>query len=242
MGWCADFGTWIDKGCGHPMTAASTSCTCDNCGARCPGKFSGCREVWAAGPVTGKAGIRPALLAAPSAASPVEGSPGRQQELPVTDRDHPSVEDRLRDLEAAATRISDDLHALRRAAAVPADDRRHAALEKRLDRIALDLVEGIGVVWPLQHALEAQQGQIHDLGDQLRATRGVVARQQADLDRMKALAEGSPRDRLKEVPSRMRPGARPDGESDAVLLDPVTGRRALPPLPRPRPASPLGAP
>jgi BMFP domain-containing protein YqiC len=50
MGWCYEFGAQICEGCGAPMIASSSSCTCDQCGTVCTGRFSSCRDVWARGP------------------------------------------------------------------------------------------------------------------------------------------------------------------------------------------------
>lgn len=50
MGWCHEFGSQIREGCGHPMTAGDTSCTCGTCGVVCAGRFSACSAVWARGP------------------------------------------------------------------------------------------------------------------------------------------------------------------------------------------------
>ncbi len=58
MGWCADFGCTIKSSCDHRMVAGQRSCTCDACGVVCGGKYSGCKEVWAAGPRPG-ATMRP---------------------------------------------------------------------------------------------------------------------------------------------------------------------------------------
>jgi hypothetical protein len=50
MGWCHEFGIQICAGCGQPMVAGASSCHCDACGTECPGRFAGCRDVWARGP------------------------------------------------------------------------------------------------------------------------------------------------------------------------------------------------
>ena len=59
MGWCGDFGCTIKSSCDHRMVAGPRSCSCDACGVVCGGKYSGCKEVWAAGP-------RPGLTMRPS--------------------------------------------------------------------------------------------------------------------------------------------------------------------------------
>ncbi len=50
MGWCSEFGVEIAS-CDHPMVAGADACHCDVCGARCEGRFDGCADVWARGPV-----------------------------------------------------------------------------------------------------------------------------------------------------------------------------------------------
>jgi len=76
MGWCAEFGVEI-AACNHPMVAGADACTCAVCGERCEGRFEGCSEVWAKGPVqvelvrrarprTAGGGSRPGAPAVPS--------------------------------------------------------------------------------------------------------------------------------------------------------------------------------
>ncbi len=50
MGWCSEFGVEIAS-CDHPMVAGADACHCDVCGTRCEGRFDGCADVWARGPV-----------------------------------------------------------------------------------------------------------------------------------------------------------------------------------------------
>src|SRR4051794_30166096 len=50
MGWCHEFGPQIREGCGHPMRAGESACSCPQCGVICRGRFAGCAEVWARGP------------------------------------------------------------------------------------------------------------------------------------------------------------------------------------------------
>src|SRR3954470_6721871 len=50
MGWCHEFGPQIREGCGHPMRAGESACSCPQCGVVCRGRFAGCAEVWARGP------------------------------------------------------------------------------------------------------------------------------------------------------------------------------------------------
>jgi len=59
VGWCTEFGVAITA-CDHPMLAGAHACTCDVCGARCEGRFDGCPEVWANGPVQVELVRRPA--------------------------------------------------------------------------------------------------------------------------------------------------------------------------------------
>jgi hypothetical protein len=50
VGWCSEFGVEIAP-CDHPMVAGGDACHCEVCGTRCEGKFEGCPDVWARGPV-----------------------------------------------------------------------------------------------------------------------------------------------------------------------------------------------
>ena len=50
MGLCHDFGSQIAEGCDHPMRAGADSCTCEQCGVVCKGRFEACPAVWARGP------------------------------------------------------------------------------------------------------------------------------------------------------------------------------------------------
>lgn len=50
MGRCYEFGPKIVEKCAHPMTAGSSSCSCEVCGAVCTGRFRGCADVWDKGP------------------------------------------------------------------------------------------------------------------------------------------------------------------------------------------------
>lgn len=50
MGWCHEFGSSIRDGCSHPMVAGADSCSCEQCGTVCRGKFPACDAVWERGP------------------------------------------------------------------------------------------------------------------------------------------------------------------------------------------------
>ncbi len=50
MGWCSEFGVQIAE-CDHPMVAGADACHCDVCGTLCEGRFDGCPDVWARGPI-----------------------------------------------------------------------------------------------------------------------------------------------------------------------------------------------
>lgn len=52
MGWCHEFGPQIRPGCDHPMVADAQACRCPECAVVCEGRFAGCAQVWARGPVT----------------------------------------------------------------------------------------------------------------------------------------------------------------------------------------------
>jgi hypothetical protein len=80
MGWCAEFGVEIAV-CNHPMVAGAEACACAVCGARCEGRFEGCSEVWAKGPVQVELVRR---------APPRTASGGSRREAPAV----PSVDDR----------------------------------------------------------------------------------------------------------------------------------------------------
>src|SRR3954452_25212902 len=85
MGWCHEFGPQIREGCGHPMRAGESACSCPQCGVVCQGRFAGCAEVWARGPREVHVVSPPAALArrtqtpvrAPR--SPAEQSSGADQ-------------------------------------------------------------------------------------------------------------------------------------------------------------------
>ncbi|MGI9033465.1 MAG: hypothetical protein ACR2HY_07245 [Acidimicrobiales bacterium] len=49
MGRCHEFGLQIREGCGHPMEADDSACSCPECGVICGGRFAGCPDVWARG-------------------------------------------------------------------------------------------------------------------------------------------------------------------------------------------------
>src|SRR3954462_11093505 len=63
MGWCHEFGPQIREGCGHPMRAGESACSCPQCGVVCRGRFAGCAEVWARGPAEVHVVAPPAALA-----------------------------------------------------------------------------------------------------------------------------------------------------------------------------------
>src|SRR3989440_8572980 len=85
MGWCHEFGPQIREGCGHPMRAGESACSCPQCGVVCRGRFAGCAEVWARGPREVHVVSPPAALArrTPTPArvtrTPVEQSSGADQ-------------------------------------------------------------------------------------------------------------------------------------------------------------------
>lgn len=79
MGWCHEFGSQIQEGCDHPMTAGEEACSCEACGVSCPGRFAGCATVWARGP-------RELRLSRPAPATPVPGSAAPAPSAPSTAR------------------------------------------------------------------------------------------------------------------------------------------------------------
>ncbi len=72
MGWCHEFGSQIREGCGHPMTAGDSSCSCATCGIVCPGRFSACSTVWDRGPRRVNL-VRPVAARVPAVAPEVNG-------------------------------------------------------------------------------------------------------------------------------------------------------------------------
>ena len=251
MGWCGEFGKWIDSGCGHPMVAGSASCTCAECGAKCPGRYNGCKDVWAAGPV--KRGSFAGTTTPVS--SPPQAIPGAGVPVPLGNgAGSPGLESRLRHLDTAVAQVSDDILALRKASGRPAatnDDDRLSRLEDRLDRLAVDLVEALRLMRPLPPALEAEQAQLDDLGQRvddlgqgLSALQTFVTQQQVTLDRLTTAEPPIPSDRL-EALRRARPAAGRLGDDLDVAggrdpLGAVAPRRPLPPLSRPEPPGPSG--
>ena len=73
MGWCHEFGSHIREGCGHPMVAGQSSCSCAQCGVECPGKFTACTTVWDRGP------RQVTIVRAPATEAPREVVPSRVQ-------------------------------------------------------------------------------------------------------------------------------------------------------------------
>ena len=78
MGWCHEFGSQIQEGCDHPMTAGEAACSCEACGVSCPGRFAGCATVWARGP-------RPVKLAASASPPPAAPAPAPAPAAPSLD-------------------------------------------------------------------------------------------------------------------------------------------------------------
>jgi uncharacterized small protein (DUF1192 family) len=106
MGWCQAFGPQIRAGCDHSMVAASSSCSCPECGVVCKGKFAGCSAVWAAGPQ--KVDLRrPTKALGPRATPPTTnngGLPADRAALPVrAGTGHP--------IEATGGRVGEQLSA-----------------------------------------------------------------------------------------------------------------------------------
>jgi hypothetical protein len=91
VGWCSEFGVEIAS-CDHPMVAGADACHCDVCGARCEGRFNGCPDVWARGPVQ--------VDFVRYASSSTKGNGASAAEAHVEQRDEPGeVLDSLRRLE-----------------------------------------------------------------------------------------------------------------------------------------------
>ncbi len=132
MGWCHEFGMEIEAGCGHPMVAGPTACSCAECGTFCKGRFEdGCEAVWLRGPRPNAPG-RPANyvakamfestvfqptaegLALPNGASPHSvGVAAANGTAVVIHGSGPGVDDdmaqRLAHMEAAIVQLSDEV-------------------------------------------------------------------------------------------------------------------------------------
>src|SRR4051794_39457703 len=180
MGWCHEFGPQIREGCGHPMRAGESACSCPQCGVVCQGRFAGCAEVWARGPREVHVVSPPAALA-------------RRTPTPVrvtrTPAQQPSGADQARTevlawLQAAFDGLRDELSVLAGGLA-----RQQAVLsdlsENRDSEVADALVEVRGWAAELRNETLRLQGFERAVADQLRADvtatveQGVASTQEA---------------------------------------------------------------
>ncbi len=247
MGWCAEFGASIDAGCGHAMVAGLQSCSCPDCGAQCSGRFAGCADVWAAGPVRRRR--QGAEKAATSVAAPSPtGERAGQTVRPADGGDaRPTADDRprRRPVPAEAGGANDVVAERGQPAtapdAEPTDDHRLARFEERLGTLALDVVETLRLLRPLPQAVEAHQREIlllgrkiAELGQELQDMQNLVTQQQARLDTVVVpQASGPAAERLSEIMRRSRPGLAPAHGPDEVPegKPPVLLARPRPPAP-----------
>src|SRR5437868_7819083 len=162
MGWCHEFGPQIREGCGHPMRAGESACSCPQCGVVCRGRFAGCAEVWARGP-------REVHVVAPPAAL------ARRTAVPVRAqmRTEPAGAEQARNevlawLQAAFDGLRDELSVLAGSLA-----RQQAVLsdlsENRDSEVATALDEVRGWAAELRNETLRLQGFERAVADQLRA-------------------------------------------------------------------------
>lgn len=162
MGWCYEFGAQICEGCGAPMIASTSSCTCDQCGTVCTGRFSSCRDVWARGPqpftvvappkvpAPGTPASNPASMASNGQVRIQQGAdmaPGDPTPLPFPPARPPSGSSTVADLEsrvAAVEAVSAYVQALRRA--LRKELERFAAEAKERDRLLAEARDRIGAL------------------------------------------------------------------------------------------------
>lgn len=167
MGWCHEFGTEIEVGCGHPMVSGSTACSCAECGTSCKGRFQGgCEAVWSRAPRANAPG-RPANYAAKAMFEPTvdgaalangaagpRGAAAHNGAVDVHDREvilartpGADVNERLARLEGVITELAD--HLTRQSERQTAMERHLADLGRVLGHLGvetenrLDLLEGL---------------------------------------------------------------------------------------------------
>ncbi|TMK82815.1 MAG: hypothetical protein E6G57_16765, partial [Actinobacteria bacterium] len=175
MGWCHEFGPQIREGCGHPMRAGESACSCPQCGVVCRGRFAGCAEVWARGPREVHVVSPPAALA-------------RRTPTPVrvarTPAEQPSGADQARTevlawLQAAFDGLRDELSVLAGGLA-----RQQAVLsdlsENRDSEVATALDEVRGWAAELRNETLRLQGFERAVADQLRADVSTTIEQGVD--------------------------------------------------------------
>src|SRR5438270_2284020 len=195
MGWCHEFGPQIREGCGHPMRAGESACSCPQCGVVCQGRFAGCAEVWARGPREVHVVSPPAALA-------------RRTPTPVrvtrTPAQQPSGADQARTevlawLQAAFDGLRDELSVLAGGLA-----RQQAVLsdlsENRDSEVATALEEVRGWAAELRNETLRLQGFEKAVADQLRTD--VSATIEQGVDRMAGTRQDDVRQALAQVEER----------------------------------------
>ena len=181
MGWCYEFGAQICEGCGSPMIASSSSCTCDQCGTVCTGRFSSCRDVWARGPQPFTVVAPPKVPASnPGTASSTPASIARNGQtqfqqgaalaatdatpLPFPPVRAPSGSSTLADIESrlgAVEAVSAYVQALRRA--LRKELERFAAETKERDRLLAEARDRIGALESRVAALQTLPARVDSL-------------------------------------------------------------------------------
>ena len=175
MGWCHEFGMEIEVGCGHPMVAGSTACSCAQCGTQCNGRFEGgCEAVWSRAPrpnapgrpsnYTAKAMFEPTVegSAPRNGAVAANGRAGVAERTPVVlSRPAPrfagDVTDRLARMETALTELAD---LLARQSQRQATMERHLAdLGKVLGHLGVETEERLGMLEGVLDGLTAPPAQ-----------------------------------------------------------------------------------
>src|SRR2546423_6752554 len=190
MGWCHEFGPQIREGCGHPMRAGESACSCPQCGVVCRGRFAGCAEVWARGPREVHVVSPPAALArrTPTPArvnyAPAQQSSGAGQHSGA-DQARTEV---LAWLQAAFDGLRDELSVLAGGLA-----RQQAVLsdlsENRDSEVADALIEVRGWAAELRNETLRLQGFERAVADQLRAD--VSSTIEQGVDRMVSTQENT---------------------------------------------------
>src|SRR5438874_1706060 len=189
MGWCHEFGPQIREGCGHPMRAGESACSCPQCGVVCRGRFAGCAEVWARGPREVHVVSPPAALARRTA-TPVRVS--RAPEQPSGAQQSSGAEQARTEvlawLQAAFDGLRDELSVLAGGLA-----RQQSVLsdlsENRDSEVATALTEVREWAAELRNETVRLQGFERAVADQLRAD--VSATIEQGVDRMVSTQENT---------------------------------------------------
>jgi hypothetical protein len=176
VGWCPEFGVRIHATCVKPMVADRRSCQCDDCGTACPGRFAGCKHVWAAGPQRQPRDLNLRADSAPNV---------QVAEADSTETDGPMP---LDDVLTAVSTLGGQLNAIHRVVTVAeagrgVTDKRLDALRVTVDALALDLQRLVQHVVLLNRA-------VAELSD-IRVGFDQVMQQQADLTSLIASRQSS---------------------------------------------------